>query len=90
MQAIEIKQPGGPEVLVPTQRPEPVAKAGEVLVRVTASGVNRPDVMHARATTHAAWRLRSAGPGSGGHAGGRRRLRTGPGRHEMGDQVAPW
>ena len=45
MQAIEIKQPGGPEVLVPTQRPEPVAKAGELLIAVTASGINRPDVL---------------------------------------------
>jgi NADPH2:quinone reductase len=32
-------------VLVPTQRPEPVAKAGELLIAVTASGVNRPDVL---------------------------------------------
>jgi putative PIG3 family NAD(P)H quinone oxidoreductase len=45
MQAIEIKQPGGPEVLVPTQRPDPVPKAGELLIAVTASGVNRPDVL---------------------------------------------
>ncbi len=45
MQAIEIKQPGGPEVLVPAQRPDPVPKAGELLIAVTASGVNRPDVL---------------------------------------------
>jgi NADPH2:quinone reductase len=45
MQAIEIKQPGGPEVLVPTQRPDPVPKAGELLIKVSASGVNRPDVL---------------------------------------------
>ena len=45
MQAIEIKQPGGPEVLVPTERPDPVPKAGELLIAVTASGVNRPDVL---------------------------------------------
>lgn len=45
MQAIEIKQPGGPEVLLPTQRPDPVPKAGELLIAVTASGVNRPDVL---------------------------------------------
>jgi len=45
MQAIEIKQPGGPEVLVPTQRPDPVPKAGELLIAVTASGINRPDVL---------------------------------------------
>ena len=45
MQAIEITQPGKPEVLVATQRPDPVAKAGELLIAVTASGVNRPDVL---------------------------------------------
>jgi NADPH:quinone reductase len=45
MQAIEIRQPGGPEVLVPTVRPAPEPKAGELLIAVTASGVNRPDVL---------------------------------------------
>jgi len=45
MQAIEIKHPGGPEVLSPTQRPDPVPKAGELLIAVSASGVNRPDVL---------------------------------------------
>ncbi|MEO7853879.1 MAG: NAD(P)H-quinone oxidoreductase [Rubrivivax sp.] len=45
MHAIEIKQPGGPEVLVPTQRPEPAPRAGELLIGVTASGINRPDVL---------------------------------------------
>jgi NADPH2:quinone reductase len=45
MDAIEITQPGGPEVLRPTQRPQPVPKAGELLIAVTASGVNRPDVL---------------------------------------------
>lgn len=45
MHAIEIKQPGGPEVLVPTQRPDPTPKAGELLIAVAASGVNRPDVL---------------------------------------------
>jgi len=45
MHAIEIKQPGGPEVLVPTQRPDPAPKAGELLIAVAASGVNRPDVL---------------------------------------------
>ena len=45
MQAIEITQPGAPEVLQPTTRQRPVAGAGEVLVRVMASGVNRPDVL---------------------------------------------
>jgi NADPH2:quinone reductase len=45
MKAIEITQPGGPEVLVPCERPEPRAAAGEMLVAVHASGVNRPDVL---------------------------------------------
>lgn len=44
MQAIEIPRYGGPEVLTLTQRAQPSPGAGEVLVRVTASGVNRPDV----------------------------------------------
>jgi len=45
MRAIEIAGYGGPEVLREVQRPRPVAGAGEALVRVTASGVNRPDVL---------------------------------------------
>lgn len=45
MQAIEIAGHGGPEVLRPTQRPDPVPAAGELLIRVAASGVNRPDVL---------------------------------------------
>ena len=45
MTAIAIRAPGGPEVLVPEERPVPQPGAGEVLVEVTAAGVNRPDVM---------------------------------------------
>ena len=45
MQAIEITQPGGPQVLRPTQRPDPLPKTGELLIAVTASGINRPDVL---------------------------------------------
>ena len=45
MRAIEIKQPGGPEVLVPARRPVPKPGTGEVLIRVAAAGVNRPDVL---------------------------------------------
>ena len=44
MRAIEISTPGGPEVLVPTSRPVPEAGRGEVLIRVDAAGINRPDV----------------------------------------------
>jgi len=43
MRAIEISQPGGPEVLRPTQRPTPQARPGEVVIRVHTAGVNRPD-----------------------------------------------
>ena len=45
MRAIAITSFGAPEVLVETQRPDPQPAAGELLVRVTASGVNRPDVL---------------------------------------------
>ena len=45
MRAIEITAFGGPEVLRLGQRPEPIAGAGELLIRVAASGVNRPDVL---------------------------------------------
>lgn len=44
MRAIEIKTPGGPEVLVLGERSMPVPAAGEVLIKVVAAGVNRPDV----------------------------------------------
>ncbi|WP_299624330.1 NAD(P)H-quinone oxidoreductase [Pelagibius sp.] len=45
MTAIEIREPGGPEVLVPASRPLPEPGTGEVLIRVAAAGVNRPDVL---------------------------------------------
>ncbi len=45
MQAVEITSFGAPDVLRVGQRPDPVAGAGEVLIRVGASGVNRPDVL---------------------------------------------
>ena len=45
MKAIEIRAWGAPDVLQLTERPTPVAAAGEVLIRVAASGVNRPDVL---------------------------------------------
>ena len=45
MICIEISSPGPPDVLKPTERPDPVAGPGEVLLRVAAAGVNRPDVM---------------------------------------------
>ncbi len=45
MTAIEITQPGGPEVLQPCTRSVPTPAVGEVLIRVVAAGVNRPDVV---------------------------------------------
>jgi len=45
MRAVEISQPGGPEVLRLTERPVPQPGAGEVLIKVHAAGVNRPDVL---------------------------------------------
>ena len=45
MTAIAIRAPGGPDMLVPQQRPLPQPGDGEVLVKVASAGVNRPDVM---------------------------------------------
>lgn len=45
MNAVEIRTPGGPEVLQPCSRPVPQPQAGEVLIRVAAAGVNRPDCL---------------------------------------------
>ena len=45
MTAIAIRKPGGPEVLEPEERPVPAPAAGEILIKVAAAGVNRPDVM---------------------------------------------
>jgi NADPH2:quinone reductase len=44
MKAIEISEPGGPDVLKLVERPDPVPGPGEVLIQVAAAGVNRPDV----------------------------------------------
>lgn len=45
MKAIEISQPGGPEVLVQVEREQPKPGPGEVLIKVAAAGINRPDVL---------------------------------------------
>ncbi|MFQ5564297.1 MAG: NAD(P)H-quinone oxidoreductase [Parvularculaceae bacterium] len=45
MKAVEIEKPGGPEVLKPVERPVPRPGRGEVLIRVAAAGVNRPDIL---------------------------------------------
>src|SRR5687767_15873714 len=48
MRCIEISTPGPPEVLRVVERPDPVPAAGEVLIKVAAAGVNRPDVLQRR------------------------------------------
>ncbi len=48
MIAVEIRQPGDPDVLTPVERPTPAPDIGEVLIKVAAAGVNRPDVMQRR------------------------------------------
>ena len=48
MLAVDIEAPGGPEVLVPVRRPVPEPGDDEVLIRVAAAGVNRPDVLQRR------------------------------------------
>ena len=48
MIAIEIREPGEPDVLVPVERPIPTPGSGEVLIKVAAAGVNRPDLMQRR------------------------------------------
>ena len=45
MRAVEISQPGGPEVLKPCERPRPHAGQGEVVIKVAYAGVNRPDAL---------------------------------------------
>jgi putative PIG3 family NAD(P)H quinone oxidoreductase len=48
MIAIEIREPGEPDVLVPVERPNLSPGPGDVLIKVRAAGVNRPDVMQRR------------------------------------------
>lgn len=50
MTVIAIKAPGGPEMLVPQAQPMPVPGKGEILVKVAAAGVNRPDVRQRQGT----------------------------------------
>ncbi len=45
MRAVEISSPGGPEMLAPRDLPRPAPKPNEIVVRVAAAGVNRPDVL---------------------------------------------
>ena len=53
MRCVEIREPGGPEVLVLVERPDPIPGPGEVLIAVAAAGVNRPDALrNGVAATH--------------------------------------
>src|SRR5690242_8717217 len=45
MRAVEISQPGGPEVLHVVERPNPMPASGEVLLRIKAAGLSHADVM---------------------------------------------
>ena len=45
MRAVEISEPGGPNVLTPVERPRPEPKHGQVVIRVAYAGVNRPDAL---------------------------------------------
>lgn len=45
MKAVIAAQPGGPDVLTLVDRPVPAPSDGEVLIRVAAAGINRPDIM---------------------------------------------
>lgn len=85
MSAICISTPGGPEVLVPCERPMPVPAAGEVLIKVAAAGVNRPDVVQRRG-------LYPAPPGASDLpgleiSGTVVALGAGVTRHKLGDEV---
>jgi len=82
MRAIEITTPGGPESLSPVERPVPRPAAGEVLIRVAAAGVNRPDILQRQGRypppsgasdlpgLEVAGRVEALGPGAAGHAPG--------------------
>ncbi len=96
MTAVEISEPGGPEVLRPVTRPVPVPGYGQVLIRVAYAGVNRPDALQ-RAGTYAPPPGASdlpgleasgdgcgCGPGRVGVGGGRRGLRAAAGRRIRG------
>jgi len=85
MQAIEITEAGGPEVLQPTTRPVPAPRAGEVVIRLAYAGVNRPDALQ-RAGMYAPPPTASDLPGLEG-AGEIVALGEGVGEWAIGDQV---
>ena len=86
MTVVGISKPGGPEVLLPETRAVPQPGPDEILIKVMAAGVNRPDVaQRIRRLSAAARRQRPARP--------RGRRRSGRGRqqcaskHKLGDKV---
>jgi NADPH2:quinone reductase len=85
MRAVEISQPGGPEVLKPVEVPVPVPGHGQIVIRVAFAGVNRPDALQ-RAGAYAP--PPNASPLPGLEAAGTV-VGVGPGveRWEIGDQV---
>ena len=76
MQAITIREPGGPEVLEWTEVPDPAPGPGEVLVEVVAGAVNRADLLQ-RQGHYAAAAGRLAVPGAGVRRPDRPRSATG-------------
>lgn len=85
MTAISIATPGGPDVLVPVRMPVPVPKRGEILVRVRAAGVNRPDVLQRKgAYPPPPGAPQTPGLEIAGEVAG---LGEGVRRHEAGDRV---
>ncbi len=85
MRAVEIREPGGPEVLVPVTKPVPVPKHGQIVIRVAYAGVNRPDALQ-RAGSYAP--PANASPLPGLEAAGTV-VEVGPGvtRFAIGDKV---
>lgn len=85
MRAVEISKPGGPEVLVPCERPVPTPGHGDILIKLAYAGVNRPDALQ-RAGSYAPPPTASDLPGLEG-AG--EVVAVGPGVSEwrVGDQV---
>ncbi len=85
MQAVEITQAGGPDVLKLTTRPVPTPRAGEVVIRLAYAGVNRPDALQ-RAGLYAPPPSASDLPGLEG-AGEIVALGAGVSEWALGDQV---
>ncbi|MDA0223575.1 MAG: NAD(P)H-quinone oxidoreductase [Rhodobacterales bacterium] len=85
MRAVEISKPGGPDVLVPTIRPVPAPGVGQILIKIAAAGVNRPDALQ-RAGSYAPPPTASDLPGLEG-AGTVAAIGPGGSRWQVGDAV---